>query len=254
MHKWLSIWGIGQDVTVEDFTKIKEAGFVGVEVWAEHKHAIQHFEYAQQNGLEIGLHLPFHDLNLASPFQAVEDLIFKENLKWFKLLQKYNGGHAVIHGGSAMASEYREEAEALLIKRLSVQRAIAREHGVELLFENQIPDGLNYMHIFPSSVEEWLSILHETNTKACLDTGHLTVLDADLRETIEKLGDKLVSVHLSDNDAKSDLHLMPGEGNNTSEGLEDILQANGYTGPVVFEINPYKYTLEEILQHPSVKA
>src|SRR5699024_9898717 len=109
MNKWLSIWGIGQDCTLEDFTEIKDAGFTGVEIWAEHKNAKQHFAFAKENGFEIGLHLPFHDLNLASPFQAVEDLIFAENLKWFKLLEQHGNTHAVIHGGSAMASEYRAE-------------------------------------------------------------------------------------------------------------------------------------------------
>ena len=33
----------------------------------------------------------------------------------------------------------------------------------------------------------------------------------------------------------------------------NVLSKQNYQGPVVFEINPYKYSLKDILEHPSVK-
>lgn len=253
LEKWLSLWSIGQEATKEDIEKIKEAGFTGVEIWAEHSCADDYLTYAKDCGLDIGLHLPFHDLNLATPFEEVKDKIFAVNLEWFKKMAEIGGGHAVIHGGAAWASEDREESMERVIERLKELNEIAVQHKVELLFENQIPDKLNYTHIFPSSVEEWLHILQETGASACLDTGHLAVLGDSLEETIEKLGSKLVSVHHSDNDALADLHLLPGDGENVADDLMEILQKNGYEGPLVFEINPYKYSLQQILEHPSVR-
>ena len=253
MEKWLSLWSIGQEGTKDDFEKIKKAGFTGVEIWAEHVRADQYMTFAEECGLEIGLHLPFHDLNLATPFEEVKDKIFAVNEEWFKKMAAIGGGHAVIHGGAAWASEEREEAMARVIERLKDLQTIAAEHKVALLFENQIPDKLNYTHIFPSSVDEWIHILHETGTSACLDTGHLAVLGDSLEKTIQKLGSHLASVHYSDNDALADLHLLPGDGHNVATGLFEALRANNYEGPFVFEINPYKYSLQDILDHSSVK-
>lgn len=255
MEKWLSLWSIGQSKTKEDMQKIKDAGFVGVEIWAEHKSAAEDMALAEQCDLKIGLHLPFHDLNLATSYDTVGSFILETNRAWLERLGTYGGGHAVIHGGAAWASEDEEEARLNVIRRLQEIREIAQEHKVDLLFENQIPDKLNYTHIFPSSVKEWLEILDETKTMACLDTGHLAVLGAPLAQTVKELGSRLASVHFSDNDAKGDLHQLPGDGltgTGTSE-LLTILSQNDYEGPVVFEINPYNYQLSEILEHQSVK-
>lgn len=255
MEKWFSLWSAGQEKTAEDMAAIRNAGFDGVEIWAEHLTAEKDMELAKEAGLKIGLHLPFHDLNLASPFQEVEDLIFKVNEQWFKKLKTYGGGHAVIHGGMAWASEGHAEAKKLVIDRLTRTRKMAEELGSTLLFENQIPDKLNYTHIFPSTVDEWLEILEETGTAACLDTGHLAVLGAPLEETVSRLGKLLASVHYSDNDAKGDLHQLPGDGKTgiNTESLLNVLQKHHYDGPIVFEINPYTYSLEDIIRHPSAQ-
>ncbi|MBD7984503.1 sugar phosphate isomerase/epimerase [Sporosarcina sp. Sa2YVA2] len=255
MEKWLSLWSAGQKKTVEDMTAIREAGFDGVEIWAEHLTAENDMELAKAAGLKIGLHLPFHDLNLATPFEEVESLIFKINEQWLKKLQEYGGGHAVIHGGMAWASEGHLEAKEVVIDRLSRMQKMAEELSCTLLFENQIPDKLNYTHIYPSSVDEWLEMLDESGTAACLDTGHLAVLGASLEETISRLGNRLASVHFSDNDAEGDLHQLPGDGvtGTSTAKLVDLLQEHDYNGPIVFEINPYLYSLQDIIEHPSAK-
>lgn len=256
MEKWLSLWSIGQSKTKNDMEAIKNAGFEGVEIWAEHKSAKEDLKLAEQCGLKIGLHLPFHDLNLATPYEEVGSFILDITHHWLKELGKYGGGHAVIHGGSAWASENKDEDRLKVIERLKKIREMAYEQKVELLFENQIPDKLNYMHIYPSSVEEWLDILIETDTTACLDTGHLAVLGASLDETVKTLGSRLASVHFSDNDTKGDLHQLPGDGTSRvgTADLLEILRKYNYEGPVVFEINPYTYSLSEILEHSSVKV
>ncbi|MBB4823261.1 sugar phosphate isomerase/epimerase [Sporosarcina luteola] len=255
MEKWLSLWSAGQEKTAENMAALKNAGFDGVEIWAEHLTAEKDMELAKEAGLKIGLHLPFHDLNLASPYEEVESLIFRVNQQWLEKLEAYGGGHAVIHGGMAWASEGREQAKELVIDRLSRSRRMADNLGSTLLFENQIPDRLNYTHIFPSTIEEWLEILEASGTAACLDTGHLAVLGAPLEETVVRLGKRLVSVHFSDNDAKGDLHQLPGEGVTgiDTAKLINVLRDNQFDGPIVFEINPYTYNLEDIIRHPSAQ-
>ncbi len=253
VEKWISLWSIGQEYSLEDIKQIKEHGFNGVEIWAEHHLAEQAFKYANECDLQIGLHLPFHDLNLATQYDEIAEYTLALTKKWIKKLAYYNGSHAVIHGGQAMASEDLDKVYPKMIERLKELSDFSLANNVELLFENQIPDGLNYMHILPSNIEEWLDVLNKTNTKACLDVGHLAIQGDEFKDTVNRLGGLLKSIHLSDNDGKSDLHLLPNDGTVIQNNIINVLSKQNYQGPVVFEINPYKYSLKDILEHPSVK-
>ncbi|WP_256834786.1 hypothetical protein [Parageobacillus thermoglucosidasius] len=84
MKRWISTWSIGPNAELAHFQKIKEAGFAGVEIWCEHKRALVYLEYARQCGLEIGMHLPFHDLNLATPDITVWNHTEKVLIEWMK--------------------------------------------------------------------------------------------------------------------------------------------------------------------------
>lgn len=225
VEKWISLWSIGQEYSLEDIKQIKEHGFNGVEIWAEQHLADQAFKYANECDLKIGLHLPFHDLNLATQYDEIAEYTLELTKKWIKKLAYYNGSHAVIHGGQAIASEDLDKVYPNMIERLKELNTFSQDNNVELLFENQIPDGLNYMHILPSS----------------------------FKATVKRLGVLLKSIHLSDNDGISDLHLLPNDGTVIQHNLINILRKENYQGPVVFEINPYKYSLKDILEHPSVK-
>jgi len=249
MEQWLSIWSIGQDATLNDLNIIKEAGFNGVEIWTEHIRSNEYLDYAKQTGLQMGLHLPFHDLNLGSPDPIVFERTLSVLNEWIEKLSKYGGHHATFHGGYAWASEEREETLVRVKERIKTLSEKAKENGIDLLLENLIPDRLNYCHHIASNVEEWFDLIHETKVKACLDIGHLAVMGNDTEEVITKLGSSLGAVHFSDNDRHSDLHLLPGEGADISKGAVEFLEKVGFNGPIVYEINPYKYTLQDIVKH-----
>jgi sugar phosphate isomerase/epimerase len=202
MENWLSIWGIGQNGTLKDFIEIKKAGFDGVEIWGEHIRSKEYLEFAKQSGLKIGLHLPFHDLNLASPDPVVKSRTFTVLTDWLELLSEYGGLHATFHGGYAWSSEEREETLIRARDFIEELEEKAKQLSVEILLENLIPDRLNYCHHVASNLEEWIHLVNETGIKACLDIGHLAVMGNDLEETIFKLGSTLGAVHLSDNDGK----------------------------------------------------
>ncbi len=249
METWLSIWSIGQESTLDDFKILQKAGFDGVEIWAEHLRAKETFEYARQTGLRTSIHLPFHDLNIATPDTIIYERAFHVLNEWMDILAGYGGSHAVLHGGYAWSSEERDETLCRVQSRLMKLNEAAQKRGIVLLLENLIPDRLNYCHHVASSLEEWTGLLQACNLKACLDTGHLAIMGNELEETVKQLGELLGEIHVSENDGKADLHLLPGEGNHYTEKLIDILTKYQFTGPVVFEINPYQYTLKNIVDN-----
>lgn len=252
IDKWLSLWSIGEDHSLSDLKLIKQAGFTGVEIWGEHAGAEKSLEYAKECNFEIGMHLPFKNLNLSTVNINEGEQVLSTMKHWLSKLAEFKGCHAVIHGGTLNEIENLDKSSHILIERLAELNDYARKHKIELLYENQIPDKSRRTHVHPTSLSEWVVTLKKTDTKACLDLGHLAVHGESFKNTVSTLDGLLKSVHISDNDGISDLHLLPGEGIVLNEDPLNYLSEIDYNGPVVFEISPYKYTLDDILKHPLI--
>ncbi|MDN4526654.1 sugar phosphate isomerase/epimerase family protein [Fictibacillus fluitans] len=251
MEKWLNSWSVGLNAQLSDFERLNEAGFRGIEVLAEQGKAADYLVYAHRTGFNLGLHLPFHDLNLATPDPVVYERTFSILTDWIKRLADYGGTHATFHGGYAWFSEEKQECLERVAERILRLDEVAKPCGVDLLLENLIPDHLNYCHQVASNLNEWLELIHNTQVKACLDTGHLNLMGHELEDTINRLGTSLGAMHLSENDGKADLHLLPGDGNHFTKDAGEYLTSHQFAGPVIYEINPYKYSLQQIIDHQS---
>lgn len=249
---WLSLWSLGPNLSRADLDEIKALGFSGIEVWAEHPRASQHLTWARRAHLEISLHLPFHDLNLASPDETVARHASTILRRWLHRLGAAGGRHAVLHGGSAWASEQRPRTIEQLLRRLPAVMQTAAQQQVSVLLENLAPDCLRYTHPVASDLQEWLALLRATDTQACLDLGHLALAGCDLADALDALGPRLGSVHYSERDSRGDAHLLPGDGTVSTTRPWQLLRQIGFRGPVVYEINPYQYSKEALfarLQH-----
>lgn len=69
----------------------------------------------------------------------------------------------------------------------------------------------------------------------CLDTGHLNLLCKDFNSYITALGDRIKCLHVHDNDARTDLHLMPFTGNIDWKIFCDALKSIGFNEDIGFE-------------------
>ena len=70
--------------------------------------------------------------------------------------------------------------------------------------------------------------------RVCFDTNHL-LIDTNLN-FIEKLGDKIVTVHVSDYDFSDEKHWLPGEGLVDWRALYTALTASEYRGAWLYEL------------------
>lgn len=70
--------------------------------------------------------------------------------------------------------------------------------------------------------------------RVCFDTNHL--LGEDNVEFIKKVGDKIVTTHVSDYDFVNERHWLPGEGKQNWDALIKALSEAGYDGPWLYEI------------------
>lgn len=73
----------------------------------------------------------------------------------------------------------------------------------------------------------------------CLDVNHLMDRYAELPGAVRDLGDRLLTLHLSDYDGVDEKHWMPGEGVIDWRGFLSALQDIGYAGPFNYEAKPH---------------
>ncbi|MGO9646077.1 MAG: sugar phosphate isomerase/epimerase family protein [Candidatus Bathyarchaeia archaeon] len=69
-----------------------------------------------------------------------------------------------------------------------------------------------------------------------IDIGHLHVTKEDIPRTVMKMKDKLVHVHIHDNDSTEDQHLVTGEGNINFKPIIEALQKISYSGYLSAEV------------------
>ncbi|MBI9016796.1 MAG: sugar phosphate isomerase/epimerase [Phycisphaerae bacterium] len=68
----------------------------------------------------------------------------------------------------------------------------------------------------------------------CLDTNHM--LQEDLITFSQKTAKRIVTVHISDYDAKDERHWFPGQGINDWHGWFKVMCQAGYKGPMLYEV------------------
>lgn len=84
-----------------------------------------------------------------------------------------------------------------------------------------------------------LNALYGPHFAACLDTGHATISGENAIEFVEKLGDRLRTLHIQDNFGVLDNHVAPGRGVIDWPAFMKVFQASGYQGTFNFEVDGY---------------
>ncbi|MBE6938031.1 MAG: sugar phosphate isomerase/epimerase [Ruminococcaceae bacterium] len=70
--------------------------------------------------------------------------------------------------------------------------------------------------------------------RSCFDTNHM--LSEDLVGYANAVGDKIVTLHVSDYDFVNERHWLPGEGDVDWKELYAAIKATGYSGPWLYEL------------------
>ncbi len=125
-------------------------------------------------------------------------------------------------------ADYRESV-------LTLADAAARA-GVRLGIEHFPGRGLPTVQ----ATLDFIAQAGHANLYLLLDVGHNLIAGETVRASIQAAGDRLLYVHVNDNDGRQDLHLGLLEGVQTEAWLRDALRAviaSPYDGPVSVEVN-----------------
>ena len=238
----IGISSCGFELTKQNFESLKSAGITHIEIsrsWSEYDD--MNFEeikrLAHKYGITLwSLHLPFANPENVDA-SSLDEKIRQNTVKWWcSLIEK---GAAigikifVLHpscGAKSLDHKIRINHMAASKKSLKELAEFAEEKGVVIAVENQPRSSLS------RSVEALAELVSaDDRLRVCFDTNHLA--GGDNLSLLEKLGDKIITIHVSDYDFTDEKHWLPGEGKNDWQKIYKTLIQKGYTGPWLYELN-----------------
>ncbi len=190
--------------------------------------------WAEKHGVELWTyHIPY------APFDRIDPSFLDENKRQdcvaelaalIHMAAEMGIKRYVIHAsGEPIPEEERLAHMAQAKKSLKELAQVADECGGVLCVEDLPRTCLGRNS---DDMRELLSA--DDRLRSCLDTNHL--LGEDLPAYIRRIGDKIVTVHVSDYDFINERHWLPGEGGIDWQAVLSALKDIGYTGPWLYEI------------------
>ena len=172
---------------------------------------------------------------------------------WLDLFVSMGIRAGVLHTSCRQAdlsAEQRYERWVSVLSELSGYLA-----GTDMSIALENAGGYNY---FPESLLSLIDAAGGKHLGICLDTGHLNLsrhgkvpaygrVDCTQSEFIRRAGDRLIALHIADNDGTADQHLMPfGRGNVNFTDVTDGLREVKYRGLFNLEIPGERHAPMEV--------
>ena len=180
--------------------------------------------------LTYSIHAPFNDINIASLNESVREMSVIELIKIMNMASELDIKTVTIHPGLySMVVSGLEERSVMAAKRsLRTLDRMAQECGVRLCVEN-MP---GFRFFLGQTAEQMSELIEGTNLPICLDIGHANTT-GQLNDIIDTLGNRIMNVHIHDNDGKQDQHLTIGDG--TVDFDDCLKRLSSYGGRYIIE-------------------
>lgn len=216
----------------ETISAIKEAGFKNVFVQWYNKDwectQEEQLKYINELGLNvIFAHLGYYGFNSIWEENEAGNLLVERYINDIGICKKNNIPFVIMH------PEYRSTVplcNEIGLNRIKKIVDYAKNINMKIAFENiEIKGYLEYI----------LTYIKDDNVGICFDSGHYhTFFDDEFNFKLFK--NRILAVHLHDNDKSADLHLLPFDGTIDWDCIVKELKDNNYNGPITLELC-YRY-------------
>lgn len=189
---------------------------------------------SRKYGVELwSYHLPFHPFSEIDP-SSLDGEIRKHTIEYFtELIQKGSDigiDKFVVHpSGERIYDEERADRMKYSMESMDKLAEIAYQNGACIAVEDLPRTCLG------NTAEEILQLISVNDKlRVCFDTNHL--LKEDPIHFMDKVGDKIITVHISDFDFVNERHWLPGEGKIDWKAFMEKFNTIGYKGVWMYEI------------------
>ena len=191
-------------------------------------------EIGKSHSLKYSIHSPFADINIASPSKPMLRAALKRLKKSIEYARAIDASVWVFHPGikTGISSFYPDVDWQQNVKSARGLFEIASDLGVRIAIEN-VPEPYPFLM---KSVEDFKRFYAEVDADVglVLDIGHANI-NGQTECFLKTFSNRIVHMHLSDNDGKSDQHLGIGHGTVNWERVADLVKKNRYDKTVVVE-------------------
>ena len=241
-------WKIGTSVSelqnyeVEDFVKLKQAGFDCIEMGLRGLNVTENpeetyetcksiYEKASTAGIEIwSIHIPYgRSWDISEPDETKRADIIDKHRELFTICKYLKPEKLVIHGSfepvpdDERAARFEASKESLGI--------LANEAGK---YDAQLTVECLPRTCIGHDSKEILALLEGNyDVEVCCDVNHL--LFEKTEDFIETVGSHITTLHISDYDGEDERHWLPGQGIMNWNAVIGNLVSAGYQGPFMFE-------------------
>ncbi len=136
---------------------------------------------------------------------------------------------AIYFGSASLQEETQRKLVANLRRSLDELMPLSKELNVPLAVENMPNDTF-------AIIDELLADYPPEFLGLCYDSGHGNLFQCQGLDHLERNKNRLIAMHLHDNDGLGDLHQPPFYGNLNWERLAEIIKSSSYTREISFEI------------------
>jgi sugar phosphate isomerase/epimerase len=182
--------------------------------------------------INLTVHSPLSDINLASHNQSIRDSSIEEVKKSMDRAVQWNADLVVVHPGSMPIMGRKIEEKIFRYNRESLNECAdyARDIGVYMCVENMpVIESLLYQDL-----DELNSLLEELDVYMTLDVGHAH--NSGFLPSQMFSYPRIKHVHLSDNDGTFDQHNALGTGSIDFDLIFKYIEKSKYDGVLVVEV------------------
>ncbi len=201
-------------------------------------------EAAKANNLDLVVHAPWAGINIAAPSPVLRRTILKRLEKSIVYAGQLGCRLWLFHPGSktALSHIYPGKDWQQNLDSVRTLLNVARREGVEIAIEN-VPEPFPFLM---KGVEDFRRFYEELDDEIgiVLDVAHAN-LNGQIQDFMRQFSEKIVHMHVSDNDGANDLHLGIGYGSIDWENVAKTVKEAEYSNLIVLESTDH---VEESLQ------
>ncbi len=191
-------------------------------------------KWASEYGIQLwSCHLPFTGtIDPATTNKEIWENTYKEDKRQIELCGEAGVKYMVIHpSNEPFTPENREEHLQASMEHLGILSDLCKKNGVVLAVENLPRTCLG------NCADEMLRIMESnSDLRICFDVNHL--LKENHAEFVRKVGQYIVTTHISDYDFIDEKHWFPMQGQIDWRMVQSALELADYSGPFLYETMP----------------
>jgi sugar phosphate isomerase/epimerase len=191
-------------------------------------------QLAKTLNLDFVVHAPWAGVNIATPNPALRRAVIKRLEQSIIVAGQLECKLWVFHPGSktGLSQFYPGQDWQHHLESVHALLKVAKREGIQIAIENT-PEP------FPSlmkNVDDFHRFYNEINDTIgmVLDVAHANI-NHQIEAFIEQFSEKIVHMHVSDNNADSDMHLGIGQGNINWKNFANLVKKTNYNNLIMIE-------------------